>query len=88
MERAGPAPEEAVAEAARCSPRPRTPIEVSGSRVTPGTAGELRNDLPTTLIVLLALLTAAALAATAPFARRHATTPFRALRRVLPGRTA
>jgi hypothetical protein len=65
-----------------------TPIEVSGSRVTPGTAGELRNDLPTTLIVLLALLTAAALAATAPFARRHATTPFRALRRVLPGRTA
>jgi hypothetical protein len=69
-----------------------TPIEISGSRVTPGTAGELRNDLPTTLIVLLALLAAAALAATAPFARRHATTPFRALgpaiRRVFPGRTA
>ena len=65
-----------------------TPIEISGSRVTPGTAGELRNDLPTTLIVLLALLAAAALAATAPFARRHAITPFRALRRVLPGRTA
>ena len=70
----------------------QTPVEVSGARVTPGSAGELRNDLPTTLIVLLALLGAAALAATAPFARRHAATPFRALgpaiRRVLPGRTA
>ena len=70
----------------------QTPVEISGSRVTPGGAGDLRNDLPTTLIVLLALLGAAALAATAPFARRHATTPLRALgpaiRRVLPGRTA
>jgi hypothetical protein len=70
----------------------QTPVEISGSRVTPGSAGDLRNDLPTTLIVLLALLGAAALAATAPFARRHATTPLRALgpaiRRVLPGRTA
>ena len=70
----------------------QTPVEVSGARVTPGSAGELRNDLPTTLIVLLALLGAAALAATAPFARRHAATPFRALgpaiRRVIPGRTA
>ena len=69
-----------------------TPVEVSGARVTPGSAGALRNDLPTTLIVLLALLGAAALAATAPFARRHAATPLRALgpaiRRVLPGRTA
>ena len=70
----------------------QTPVEVSGARVTPGSAGELRNDLPTTLIVLLALLGAAALAATAPYARRHAATPLRALgpalRRVLPGRTA
>ena len=70
----------------------QTPVEISGARVTPGDAGELRNDLPTTLIVLLALLGAAALAATAPFARRHAATPFRALgpaiRRVIPGRTA
>lgn len=69
-----------------------TPVEVSGSRVSPGTAGELRNGLPATLIVLLALLAAAALAATAPFARRHATTSLKALgpaiRRVLPGRTA
>lgn len=70
----------------------QTPVEVSGARVTPGSAGELRNDLPTTLIVLLALLGAAALAAMAPYARRHAATPLRALgpalRRVLPGRTA
>ena len=70
----------------------QTPVEVSGARVTPGSAGELRNDLPTTLIVLLALLGAAAVAATAPYARRHAATPLRALgpaiRRVLPGRTA
>ena len=69
-----------------------TPIEVSGARVTPGSAGAFRNDLPTTLIVLLALLGAAALAALAPFARRHAMTPVRALgpaiRRVTPGRTA
>jgi len=70
----------------------QTPVEISGSSVTPGSASGLRNDLPTTLIVLLALLGAAALAALAPFARRHATTPIRALgpaiRRVLPGRTA
>ena len=70
----------------------RTPVEISGASVTPGSASGLRNDLPTTLIVLLALLGAAALAALAPFARRHATTPIRALgpaiRRVLPGRTA
>ena len=67
-------------------------MEISGASVTPGSASGLRNDLPTTLIVLLALLGAAALAALAPFARRHATTPVRALgpaiRRVLPGRTA
>ena len=70
----------------------QTPVEISGASVTPGSASGLHNDLPTTLIVLLALLGAAALAALAPFARRHATTPFRALgpaiRRVLPGRTA
>lgn len=70
----------------------QTPVEISGASVTPGSANGLRNDLPTTLIVLLALLGAAALAALAPFARRHAATPVRALgpaiRRVLPGRTA
>lgn len=70
----------------------QTPVEISGASVTPGSASGLRNDLPTTLIVLLALLGAAALAALAPFTRRHATTSFRALgpaiRRVLPGRTA
>ncbi len=66
----------------------QTPVEISGASVTPGSASGLSNDLPTTLIVLLALLGAAALAALAPFTRRHATTPFRAIRRVLPGRTA
>ena len=70
----------------------QTPVQISGTSVTPGSANGLRNDLPTTLIVLLALLGAAALAALAPFARRHAATPVRALgpaiRRVLPGRTA
>ena len=70
----------------------QTPVEISGASVTPGSASGLSNDLPTTLIVLLALLGAAALAALAPFARRHAATPVRALgpaiRRVLPGRTA
>ena len=70
----------------------QTPVEIAGTSVTPGSASGLRNDLPTTLIVLLALLGAAALAALAPFTRRHATTSFRALgpaiRRVLPGRTA
>jgi hypothetical protein len=66
----------------------QTPVEISGASVTPGSASGLGNDLPTTLIVLLALLGAAALAALAPFTRRHATTPFRAIRRVLPGRTA
>ena len=70
----------------------QTPVEISGASVTPGSPSGLRNDLPTTLIVLLALLGAAALAALAPFARRHATAPIRvlgpAIRRVLPGRTA
>ena len=70
----------------------QTPVEISGASVIPGSASGLGNDLPTTLIVLLALLGAAALAALAPFARGHASTPFRALgpaiRRVLPGRTA
>jgi hypothetical protein len=63
------------------------PLEVAGKRVTPG-EGALRNDLPTTLLIVLILLALAAVAALAPFARRHARIgaigPM--LRRVLPGR--
>jgi hypothetical protein len=66
------------------------PLEISGRRVTPG-EGELRNDLPTTLIVVLALLGAAAAAALAPSVRRGARGGLTAigpkLRRVLPGRS-
>ena len=60
-------------------------LEISGRRVTPG-EGELRNDLPTTLIVVLALLAVAAVGASAPFVRRSAGRLF-ALRRVIPGRS-
>jgi hypothetical protein len=60
------------------------PIDVAGRRVTPGETA-LRNDLPTTLIVLLALLAAAAVAGLAPALRRHAP-GLAAIRRVLPGR--
>jgi hypothetical protein len=63
------------------------PLEISGKRVTPG-QGELHNDLPTTLIVVLILLAVATVVALAPFVRRRAR--FGALgpmlRRVLPGR--
>jgi hypothetical protein len=65
------------------------PLTIAGRRVTPGEG--VRNDLPTTLIVVLALLTAAALASLAPFLRRRALHPLTALgpalRRVLPGRS-
>ena len=64
------------------------PLQIAGKRVTPG-KGTLRNDLPTTLIVVLILLAVATAAALAPFARRHARLgalgPM--LRRVLPGRS-
>jgi hypothetical protein len=70
----------------------QTPIEVSGASVTPGSAGSLRNDLPTTLIVLLALLGAAALAAMVPVLRQRGLAPLKAIgpaiRRVVPRRTA
>jgi hypothetical protein len=70
----------------------QTPIEVSGTSVTPGSAGSLRNDLPTTLIVLLALLGAAALAAMAPVVRQRGLASVKAIgpaiRRVVPRRTA
>ena len=69
------------------------PLQVAGERVTPGTAGALRNNLPATLLVVLILLAAAAAAATAPFLRRRAFGRVVALgpalrRRVLPGRSS
>ncbi len=62
------------------------PLQIAGRNVTPG-EGDLRNSLPTTLIVVLALLAVAATAAIVPFVRRHTRHPFTALRRVLPGRS-
>ena len=61
------------------------PLQIAGRNVTPGEA-EVRNALPTTLIVVLALLAAAAAGAVAPFVRRHTRHPLTAVRRVLPGR--
>ena len=65
-------------------------LEVSGRKVTPGESA-FRNDLPTTLIVVLALLAVATAAALAPPIRRGARDGFTAigpkLRRVLPGRS-
>ncbi len=58
------------------------PVNVAGRPVTPGETA-FRNDLPGTLIVLLALLAAAAVAGLAPQIRRRAPS----LRRVLPGRS-
>jgi hypothetical protein len=62
------------------------PVQIAGRKVSPG-EGDLRNPLPTTLIVVLALLAAAAVAAIAPFVRRQARHPLTALRRVVPGRS-
>ncbi|HET8755741.1 MAG TPA: hypothetical protein VFM58_07020 [Solirubrobacteraceae bacterium] len=61
------------------------PLEIAGRKVSPG-VGSLRNDLPTTLIVALALLAVAAVGAIAPFARRGAGR-LSALSRVIPGRS-
>jgi hypothetical protein len=61
------------------------PVEIAGRRVTPGESA-FRNDLPATLIVLLALLAAAALAGLAPLLRRRAPA-LAAIRRVIPGRS-
>jgi len=61
------------------------PLAIAGRKVAPG-EGSFRNDLPTTLIVVLALLAVAAVGATAPFVRRSAGRLF-ALRRVIPGRS-
>ncbi len=57
------------------------PIQLSGRPVIPGNAGfaagAVRNGLPTSLLVVLVLLGAAALAAAAPFARRRVLARFR-----------
>jgi hypothetical protein len=61
------------------------PVNVAGRPVTPGESA-FRNDLPGTLLVLLALLAAAAVAGLAPQLRRRVPS-LGALRRVLPGRS-
>lgn len=72
---------QALADAAAVG---EAPIDIAGRRVTPSESA-FRNDLPTTLIVLLALIAAAALAGLGPLLRRHAPA-LGAIRRVLPGR--
>jgi len=61
------------------------PIDVAGRPVTPGESA-FRNELPVTLLVVLALLAAAAAAGLAPALRRHAPSFAAIRRRVLPGR--
>ena len=63
----------------------QVPLEVAGRPVTPGESA-LRNDLPNTLLVMLALLAAAAVVGLAPMIRRRAP-KLAAIRRVLPGRS-
>jgi len=57
------------------------PIRLGGRSVLPGAAGlssdAVRNELPTPLIIVLALLGAAALATLSPFVRRHVITRFK-----------
>jgi hypothetical protein len=71
-------------------------LDVGGRSIAPGVAGfgadAARNTLPTTLIVVLALLALAAIASAAPVARRRAFPAVAGLgslirRRVLPGGT-
>ena len=65
------------------------PLEIAGRKVSPG-VGSLRNDLPTTLIVALALLAVAAVGAIVPFVRRSAgrlSALGPMVRRVIPGRS-
>jgi hypothetical protein len=63
-----------------------TPLEIAGRPVTPGESA-FRNDLPTTLLVLLALIAAAAVAAVGPQLRRGAPALAAFRRRVFPGRS-
>ena len=57
------------------------PIRLGGRSVLPGAAGlssdAVRNELPTPLIIVLALLGAAALATLSPFVRRHVIARFK-----------
>ena len=57
------------------------PIRLGGRSVLPGTAGlssdAVRNELPTPLIIVLALLGAAALATLSPFVRRNVIARFK-----------
>jgi hypothetical protein len=62
------------------------PLDVAGRKVTPGESA-FRNDLPTTLLVMLALLGAAAVAGLAPMIRRRLPGLTAIRRRVLPGRS-
>jgi hypothetical protein len=71
-------------------------LDVGGRSIVPGAAGfsadAARNTLPSTLIVVLALLAAAAVASAGPLARRRGLPAVAALgslirRRVLPGGT-
>jgi hypothetical protein len=68
-----------------------TPLEIGGQRVVPGAAASMRNDLPSTLLVVLILLAVAAAIGASPLLRRRALGPLAgvaaAIRsRVLPGR--
>jgi hypothetical protein len=61
------------------------PLDIAGRKVTPGESA-FRNDLPATLLVLLALIAAAAVASLAPQIRRRAPALAALGRRVIPGR--
>ncbi len=76
------ADKQALAQAAGAG---EVPVNVAGRPVTPGESA-FRNDLPGTLLVLLALLAAAAVAGLVPQLRRRAPS-LAAIRRVLPGRS-
>jgi hypothetical protein len=60
-------------------------VDIAGRKVSPGEG--IRNDLPTTLLVVLILLAVAAAFAIVPFLRRSATSLGPTLRRVIPGRS-
>ncbi len=77
------ADKQAIEEAAQAG---EVPLEIAGRPVTPGES-TLRNDLPPTLLVMLALLAAAAVAGLVPMIRRRAPELAAITRRVLPGRS-
>jgi hypothetical protein len=68
-----PADHKAIADAATHG---GVPVQVGGAPIEPGATGlaanAARNTVPTTLIVVLALLALAAVAGAAPYIRRHA----------------